>query len=260
VATAGGSREAELEGQAVVEPERSVADAEALRITQQVSTFTTNHAGGEPRVRNIHRIADILDGVVVDPGANFSVNDFVGERTEAKGFVPAPAIQDGEFIPSVGGGVSQFATTMFNAAFFGGYEIVEHKPHSQYISRYPEGREATLSYPGVDLEIRNDSPCGLLIDTSYTNTSITVSFYGCPWVSVSESTSGRSNITGPETIVRPAEPDDGVAPGEQKVVQEGGGQGFDVTVTRTRTFPDGRTDSEQFQTRYVATPTIIAQG
>lgn len=253
-------RSAPLEGEAVVEPERSVADAEALRITQQVSTFTTDHAGGEPRVQNIHRMADLMDGVVIEPGETFSVNDFIGERTVANGFVDAPAIQDGEFIPSVGGGVSQFATTMFNAAYYGGYDIPEHKPHSQYISRYPAGTEATLSYPAIDLKVRNDSPCGLLVDTSYTSTSITVSFYGCDWVEVTESIGPRTNARGPETIYRPAEPDENLAPGEERVVQTGSGEGFDITVVRTRTFPDGRTDQQRFSASYVARPEVIAQG
>ncbi len=260
LATGDGPRSAPLEGEAVTEPDRTLAEAEALRITEQVSTFTTIHPGGEPRVQNIHRMADLLDGVVIEPGETFSINEFVGERTVAKGFVDAPAIQDGEFVPSVGGGVSQFATTMFNAAFFGGYDIPDHKPHSQYISRYPPGREATLSYPAVDLKVRNDSPCGLLVDTSYTATSITVTFWGCKWVEVTESTGPRTNFRGPETVYRPAEPDEGIAPGEERVVQTGSGEGFDITVTRTRTFPDGRTDQQQFNTSYVARPEVIARG
>jgi vancomycin resistance protein YoaR len=171
--------------------------------------------------------------------------------------VPAPAIDRGEFVQDIGGGVSQFATTMYNAAFLGGYEIVEHKPHSQYISRYPEGREATLDYPNVDLKFRNSSPHGLYIDTSYTGTSITVSIWATPWVQVSTSTGGRSNFTGPETIVRP---NPALAPGEERVIQEGAGQGFQVTVTRTLTFPDGRVEDEAVTTTYVARPRIGERG
>ena len=74
--------------------------------------------------------------------------------------------------------MSQFATTMYNATFFAGMEDVEHKPHSYYITRYPEGREATVSTPAPDLKWRNDSPHGVLVTTSYTGTSITVTLWG----------------------------------------------------------------------------------
>jgi vancomycin resistance protein YoaR len=128
-------------------------------------------------VKNIHRAADILNNTVVEPGATFSLNDTIGPRTAERGFVVAPVFYGG-FTEDVGGGVSQLATTTFNAVFFGGYEDVYHKPHSIYITRYPMGREATVNYPTVDLKFKNDSPAGILIRTSYTATSITVTFYG----------------------------------------------------------------------------------
>jgi len=256
VATGTGPREAELDG-VVVEPDRTTDEARALGITRKVSEFTTNYACCQSRVTNIQRIADIMDGVVVDPGETFSVNGFVGERTVENGFVGGGAIEDGEFIEAVGGGVSQFATTMFNAAYFGGYEIVEHKPHSQYISRYPEGREATLNFPNVDLKVRNSSPHGILVDTSHTDTSVTVAFYATPWVAVGSVTGPRSRFTDPETQVRETTE---LPLGVERVIQEGAGQGFDVTVTRTLRFPDGRTESEDFFTRYVARPRIVERG
>lgn len=256
VATGGGPRDVTLEGE-VVAPERTSDEARALQITQPVSSFTTQHPAGQSRVTNIHRIADLIRGVVVDPGEVFSVNDFVGRRTTENGFVGGGAIQEGEFVEEVGGGVSQFATTMYNAAFFGGYEIVEHKPHSQYISRYPEGREATLNFPNVDLKIGNNSPHGLLIDTSYTDTSITVTLWATTWVQVTDQTGPRRNFRGPETIVRST---DELPPGAERVVQAGGGQGFDVTVTRTLTFPDGRVETEDEVTSYMAEPRIVERG
>jgi len=256
VATGDGPRDVTLEGE-VVQPDRTTEEAQALQITQPVSSFTTEHPCCQSRVTNIHRIADIVRGVVIDPGEVFSVNGFVGERTREKGFVGGGAIQNGEFVDEVGGGVSQFATTMYNAAFFGGYEIVEHKPHSQYISRYPEGREATLNFPNVDLKVLNDSPYGVLIDTSYTDTSITVTFWATPWVQVSSETGPRRNFRDPETIVRTT---DELPAGAERVVQGGGGQGFDVTVTRTLTFPNGRVETEEDTTSYVAEPRIIERG
>ncbi|MGH9034842.1 MAG: VanW family protein, partial [Acidimicrobiia bacterium] len=161
-----------------VPPAVDTARAQSLRIVEVVSTFTTHHPAGQPRVKNIHRIADLLQNSVILPGDRFSINEKVGPRTRASGFVKAPVIYEGEFTEDIGGGVSQFATTFFNAAFFGGYEIVAHKPHTYYISRYPQGREATVSFPQPDLIIANNSTTGILVRTSYTESSITVTFFG----------------------------------------------------------------------------------
>ena len=132
----------------------------------------------QPRVQNIHRIADLLDQRIVRPDETFSINAIVGERTVKNGFVAAPSIEDGEMVDTVGGGISQFATTFFNAVFYGGYDIIERAPHTYWFSRYPMGHEATLSYPKPDIIFKNDSKAGILIDTSYTDTSITVKLYG----------------------------------------------------------------------------------
>ena len=158
-------------------PARDTAWAEALHIKEQVSTFTTNHKSGEERVKNIHRAADLLNNTIVEPGATFSLNDAIGPRTAERGFVVAPVFY-GEFTEDFGGGVSQLATTTFNAVFWGGYEDVYHKPHTIYITRYPMGREATVNYPTVDLKFKNNTSAGVLIRTSYSASSITVSFYG----------------------------------------------------------------------------------
>jgi vancomycin resistance protein YoaR len=183
-------------------PPRRTAEALSLSgITEQVSTFTTNHAAGQPRVTNIHLIADLIRGQVIDPGETFSINQFVGERTREKGFVVDAVIEDGKFEESVGGGISQFATTIFNAAFFAGLEFPEYQSHSLYISRYPYGREATLSYPRPDLKIRNPSPHPILIWPTYTRSSITVSLYSTRWVEVAQ-TGQTEEPRGPCKLVR----------------------------------------------------------
>ena len=112
-------------------------DAHALRIHEQVSTFTTYFPYAEYRNLNIGRAAELIDGTVLKPGETFSLNDTVGERTEDNGFTKGFIISNGIFKEDLGGGVSQMATTTFNAVFFAGLEDVEHKPHSFYIDRYP---------------------------------------------------------------------------------------------------------------------------
>ncbi len=167
-------------------PARTTEAAAALGIKDPVASFTTNYKPNQPRVANIHRIADLVRGQVIEPGETFSVNDFVGRRTVEKGFVVDAVIEDGKFEESVGGGVSQFATTAFNAAFFAGLEFPEYQSHSIYISRYPFGREATLSYPHPDLKIRNPSPYGVLLWSTYTGTSVTMTVYSTKWAESSQ--------------------------------------------------------------------------
>jgi vancomycin resistance protein YoaR len=164
-------------------PQNDAASFEKLGIKELVAEFTTNHPCCAPRVTNIHRMADIVSGSVILPGATFSLNDTVGRRTTDKGFVSAPTINgDGNFEDDVGGGVSQFSTTLFNASFFAGLEIDEYMAHGLYISRYPYGREATLSFPSPDLKIRNNTPYGILIWPTYSDTSITIGLYSTPYI------------------------------------------------------------------------------
>lgn len=145
---------------------------------ERVSRFTTYHDCCEPRVHNIQLLADTLDGYVVYPGETFSINEVVGPRTRAKGYVSAPVLCSGSFCEGVGGGISQFATTMFNAIFWGGYERVAHRPHSIWIDRYPVGIEATLGYPSLDVAFRNDTVTPVTIRTRHSPTSITVELWG----------------------------------------------------------------------------------
>ncbi len=177
-----GGEEAEPSRTIVLEPtivgfDEGVAELESLGIIEEVSSFTTNHACCENRVSNIQRFADLMQGVIIRPGESFSLNGHVGRRTIEKGFVADGAINLGVLEPQVGGGISQYATTFFNAAFFAGLEFLEYQSHSLYIARYPRGREATISWPQPDLKVRNNTPYGILVWNEYTSTSITVKFY-----------------------------------------------------------------------------------
>ena len=230
------------------QPPLTTEQARALGVKEVIGSFTTRHPCCAPRVQNIHHMADIVDGHVVLPGESFDLNGFVGPRDAARGFVEAPQILDGEFVDRIGGGISQFTTTLFNAVFFSGLEDVEHSPHSYYISRYPPGREATLSFPKPDLVFRNDSPTGVLIKASYTGTSITVTFWGTKRFDEVRS------ITGPRTRIRDF---------ETKYVQRddctatSGAPGFDIVVTRVFVKGGQEVRREPFSTRYKPEPRFV---
>ena len=240
----------------MVEPEFTTADARAYGVNQLLGTFTTHHAPNQPRVTNIQRLADVIDGTRVGPGEQFSINQLSGERTCEKGYVEDAMILNHELVDVCGGGVSQFGTTMLNAAFFAGLPIDQHKAHSHYISRYPKGREATLNYPSPDIDVRwtNDTGNGVFIRTSYTATSITVSIYGTSdvtAVSARHSAPFRYRNAPTEYVE-----DASLEPGEERVV-ESGIDGFDIEVTRTTRRAGGQVQSEDFFTRYVAIPELV---
>ena len=229
------------------EPVFATAAAQALRISGLVSRFTTRHACCRPRVHNIHRIADLMNGKIVRPGETLSVNAAVGERTLKNGFVMAPSIEDGEMVDALGGGISQFATTFFNAVFHGGYDIIERQPHTYWFSRYPMGHEATLSYPKPDIIFKNDSEAGILVHCSYSDTQITVKLFGDNGGrKVRAEVSPRFDTVEPEVelIADPAVP-----PSEEKV-DESGMIGWSITVGRVITFAGGTQKHEKRKVTY----------
>ena len=206
----------------VVQPKRTLQEAEALGVREPVASFPTNYPAGQSRVPNIHRIAELVRGAVIEPGETFSVNGHVGPRTRAKGFALGGFINNGVLEEAVGGGVSQFATTLFNAAFFGGLDFAEYQSHSLYISRYPYGREATLSYPKPDLIIRNTTPYGVLIWPTFTESSVTVTLYSTPYATGEQTGQSRSQA----------------------------GNCTRVTTERTRRYVDGRVDVDTVVATY----------
>ncbi len=198
---AGSSGPFGLESRPTVDPALA-AWSDGSAVVEKVSEFTTPHSCCEARVRNIQRIADIVRGVYLVPGETLSLNEYVGPRTVENGFFAAGAIRQGHLIEEVGGGVSQFATTIFNAAYFAGMDFVEYRSHSLYFSRYPYGREATISSPAPDLVMTNTTDYPILIWTSYTDESITVSMYSTKHIEISEldqRTSQRGACTHVET-------------------------------------------------------------
>ncbi|SDG30966.1 VanW family protein [Klenkia brasiliensis] len=231
-----------------VPAEFTTDEANALGIVEPISSFTTNFTNSASGT-NIRVVAEFVDGAVVLPGETFSLNGYTGPRGEAQGYVPAGVINNGEFTQAVGGGISQFATTMFNAVFFAGLEDVYHKPHSYYISRYPAGREATVYYDSIDLQWRNDSPTGVYVQTQWVPGALTVTFWGTQRYDVESVSSDRYNV---RTPVVQEKPDDG------NCNPQAGANGFDITVTRI--FKDPTTGeqlrTEDFDTRYAAEPVI----
>jgi vancomycin resistance protein YoaR len=159
-----------------------------------------------------------------------------------KGFV----IDGGLITTAYGGGVSQVATTTFNAAFFAGLKDIQHKPHSLYFDRYPVGREATVAWPYVDLKFQNDTPYGVLIETHVQKSTpsssgvVTVSMWSTKYWDITTAAGDRYNIVAPGSRVSTA-PD--CEPQEPNT-------GFDIKVYRHFNRNGERVRDETFYTHY----------
>ena len=241
----------------VAEPEVTTADAEALGVVELIATGETEFPYAEYRNINLGRAAELIDGTLVRPGEQFSLNGIVGERTAENGFTEGFVISDGIFKEDLGGGVSQMATTAFNAGFFGGMTDVEHKPHSFYIDRYPEGREATVAWPTLDMRWQNDTPYGVLVQavvkpsTPSSQGVVTVNLYSTQYWDITTKTSERYAFTSPATRTLDT-PD---------CYPNSGYGGFDVDVFRywARAGSGTIERTEKMHTTYTPSDTVICK-
>jgi vancomycin resistance protein YoaR len=252
----GPGRRVAVVGLATLAPELTTKDAKALGIREEISTFTTDMGvSSSNRIWNVHLLGNYLDGTILKAGETFSYNEVVGPRTIERGFREGQMIFGGVLIPSIGGGVCQTATTIFNAAFEAGLPVKERHNHSWYISHYPMGRDATVSWGGPDLVFKNDLKHAILIDVSYTDATFTVTFYGSKQGrKVTSTTSSPTNYTQPKMQYAI----DPTASPHSMTVVAGGGPGFDVNVHR-KVYEHGKLiRGDDFFTRYTPqNPTTV---
>jgi vancomycin resistance protein YoaR len=230
----------------------STAAAQALDVKEVMGQFTTYFPHAAYRNINIGTAARRINGTLLKPGETFSLNKVVGERTRENGFTDGNIISGGKFVLDLGGGVSQSATTTFNAAFFAGLKDVQHKAHSVYISRYPVGREATVVWPSVDLKFLNDSGHGILVQTIFKASTpgsqgvLTVKIWGTKVWDITAGASARYNPRAPKVVYS-------TEAGCRKQAPTGG---FDIKIYRYFAKNGQRVKTEGFTTNYNAADDI----
>ncbi len=233
-------------------PRLSTQRAAALGVKEVVGEFTTRFPYADYRNVNIGRAAALIDNTFLAPGEVFSLNDEVGERTAANGFTTGFVIDGGRLREDLGGGVSQLATTTFNAMWFAGLADVEHHPHAFWIDRYPMGREATVWWGGLDLRFRNDTKYGVVVQASVSPSApgrqgvLTVRMWSTKHRTVTSWTS-KPRGTRPVKTVDDAE--DGCVPQQ-------GVPGFDVDYGRTISEPGKPDRRESYTWAYQAADRI----
>jgi vancomycin resistance protein YoaR len=237
---------------------RTTDDAQKMHIQGLVSSYQTFYGGDPNRIHNVQLVSHLIDGHTIAPGATFSFNQATGARTAAKGFKEAPVIINGELQTGLGGGVCQVSTTTFNTAYEAGLPITARTNHALYISHYPQGRDATVNFPDVDLKFVNDTGHWLLLRTWVGSSSLTVALYGTPVHRRVVSDVAPLVETGPPPVQQVPNAD--LTQG-QRVVDDSGEPSRTTSVRRRVYAADGKLLYDTtFYSSYRAQPEIVEVG
>nr|WP_303771338.1 VanW family protein [Actinomyces oris] len=218
-------------------------------ISEAIGEFATPYNSGDaPRTQNLTRGAELVNGTVVKPGEVFSLEKTLGEVDYEHGFADAGVISNGQHVDSMGGGLSQVATTVFNAGFEAGMDDTEHHAHQYYFDRYPAGREATLWTGKLDVKFTNSTSHAVLVQAWLDGEQIHVRMWSTKYYDVSITSSDRFNF-------RPVSTERKSGPGCEPY--SGGNPGFDITVTRTRKHDGKALPDDVLTTQYAADNDIV---
>lgn len=241
-----------------VEPKTRAADLRDIDFDEVLGFFETRYNRAHKhrhRTYNLKLAAQSLQGQILMPGEEFSFNDVVGERSEANGYRVAPIIAAGQLVDGMGGGTCQVAGTLHAAAFFAGLEIIEREPHSRPSSYIRIGLDATVSYPNIDLKLRNPFTFPVVIGMSVEEGRVRAELLG---------PKRELTVTYLRTILETKEPpnrtiEDDSMPRGVKVTEQRGVPGFKIRRWRviqkgTQMWREGSVDY------YPPTPHIVKVG
>lgn len=240
----------------------TVDQAVQLGIITVIGEYTTefsNEEGTENRNHNIKLVCDLInDSITTANGGRWSFNEHTGDTNMDPPFASAGSIVNGEYVDSIGGGICQVATTVFNAVFEAGIKVVDRRNHSLYIASYPTGRDVGVSYPELDFVWEDNLTSDILMKTSYTDTSVTVKLYSVYTGYTVESTEGEWEDG--EKYATTYEEDDSLEKGES-YVKTTGEDGHRIVVTRIVKNASGEVISEdEFESQYEPKNEVYAVG
>ncbi|MHA7133954.1 VanW family protein [Oerskovia turbata] len=220
------------------DPAQSVAALEALGVKEKISEFSTPLTNDALRTENLRVGASKVNGTLIKPGETFSLVETLSPITTAGGYHSSGIVQDGKHVEGIGGGLSQMATTTYNAGFFAGFEDVEHRQHSYWFTRYPAGREATIFVGSIDMKFKNDSPYGALMQSWVAGGQLHVAIWSTKHFEVQTTSSGQQNVVQPTTVTHA---------GADCVPQPMGNPGFSITTYR-KVLLDGKVVKDEKDT------------
>lgn len=195
------------------EVEAPITKKDLENVREKIGTFTTNYSANDyNRNTNIKLATKTIDSYLLMPGDSFSFNDFVGDTTADKGYLGAGSYLNGEVVDSLGGGVCQVSTTLYNAIIKAGIIPDVRYNHSMTVGYVPIGQDAAIAYPYKDLKFTNPYNSPVYIEGSVSPTSVTFTLYSTADSKpanvsyqlassiVSQSAGGTQSVTYLETI------------------------------------------------------------
>ncbi|WP_084106034.1 VanW family protein [Demequina sp. NBRC 110056] len=202
-------------------------------LREVVASFDTPLTAEPVRTQNLRTAAADVEGTMLMPGDEFNLHEILSPITAEEGYGDAHVIVDGVLTSGLGGGLSQMATTSYNAAYFAGYELLQHRPHSVWFTRYPAGRESTLWGSTINVRFVNNTPYAAAINSYVSGGRLHVDIWSTPHFEVQTSASPKSNVTQPGTKEVRAANCEAKGPGQP---------GFTITNTRVVTLDGDEVD------------------
>lgn len=205
-----------------VKPE--ITEDQAKALYQVIGTMSTTTTTNKARNTNIQLAVEALDGMIIQPGEEFSFNTTTGNRTLEKGYRPAGAYVNGVLVEEPGGGVCQVSSTLYNAVVFSGLTTTERNAHSYEPTYITPGEDAMVSYDGYagpDMKFVNNTKDAVAIRAKFENQKLTISIVGIQILDEGEKLYMKSEkvaqLDPPEPVY---EENQTLEPGVEKVVKE----------------------------------------
>ncbi|HIR00125.1 MAG TPA: VanW family protein [Candidatus Scybalocola faecavium] len=154
--------------------------AQELSVVQDVlGTYTTSFAGSSyNRIENIKNGAAKIDETVLYPGDEFSFTQAVAPFTSDNGYYLAGGYASGKTVDTMGGGICQVSSTLYNTVLRSELTVLERTNHMMTVGYVPLGADATIAEPTIDFKFRNDYEYPVYIEAYTYGSSVTVTFYG----------------------------------------------------------------------------------
>ncbi|WP_062209004.1 VanW family protein [Demequina oxidasica] len=233
-----------------VYPKVSSTDLGIDDYKEVVSSFSTPLTNEPIRTKNLVRAAEKVTGVTIMPGKEFNLADVLLPITTEGGYFPAHVIENGIVQTAVGGGLSQMATTTFNAGYFAGYEDIDHRPHSQWFPRYPAGRESTIYTGQINMVFKNNTPYAAVMSSYVKDNRVYVQVWSTPYFEVKTKASPKTNVVQPTTVELDS---------DECQPSNAGEAGFTITNTRTIYLDGDLVDTNVLKWTYKPTNKIVCK-